>query len=137
MLGKLFRPFSKRTAAPVVAERSQAASSAPAIIDVTDADFADVVVAANRLALVDVWAEWCQPCTIMSAYMGFLARDYGERVLLTALDADENPETTAAYNILGLPTLLFLRDGREVERIVGVTEYAMIQQAVERYLPAN
>ena len=108
--------------------------AAPLIIDVTDATFADAVLASDKLAVVDFWAEWCQPCQIMSAYVGFLAQEYGDRLLLAALDVDENPQTPEHYTIMGLPTLLLLRNGAEVDRIVGVEEYPTIKARVEQWL---
>lgn len=106
------------------------------IIDVTDADFADTVVVSNKLAVVDFWAEWCQPCQIMAAYVGFLAQEYGERLLITAMDVDENPQTPQQYTIMGLPTLLLLQNGVEVDRIVGIEEYPTIKTRVEHWLNA-
>lgn len=104
------------------------------IIDVTDADFAQRVLQASQPAVVDFWAEWCQPCQVMSAYVGFLAKDYAGRLLVAALDTDENPETPQRYNVMGLPTLLLLRDGEEVDRIVGVVSYEEIKARVNRLL---
>lgn len=106
----------------------------PPILDVTDADFAAVVGQASLPAVVDFWAEWCQPCQVMSAYVGFLAKEYEGRLLVAALDTDENPETPQRYNVMGLPTLLLLRGGAEVDRIVGVVGYEEIKARVNRLL---
>jgi thioredoxin 1 len=101
---------------------------------VVDADFGDVVLQSDRLAVVDFWAEWCHPCTILSAYTEWLARDYGEQLLVAALDVDENPEIPQRYNILGLPTLLFFRNGVEVERQVGLLDYEELRTKVDALL---
>lgn len=133
MLRNLFgrgKPPPKPEPEPVAAPR-------PLLIDVTDADFAEVVEASALLTVVDVWAEWCEPCRIMSAYVGFLAADFAGRVLVAALDADENPVVTERYQIMGLPTLLFLRGGVEVGRIVGVTAYPEIKRQVEQLLAVD
>ena len=106
----------------------------PQPVAVTDADFAQVVEASNLPVVVDFWAEWCEPCHIMSAYAGFLAADFAGRVLVTALDVDENPVAAERYQIMGLPTLLILRQGAEVARITGIIAYAEIQRQVEQLL---
>ena len=106
----------------------------PPVIDVTDGDFAKAVEQSPLPAVVDFWAEWCEPCHVMSAYVGFLAQEYAGRVLVAALDVDENPETPSRFNVMGLPTLLILRDGQEVDRIVGVMPYEEIKARVDHLL---
>jgi thioredoxin 1 len=112
-------------------------STHPAPVEVTDASFAQVVLASDTLAVVDFWADWCQPCQVMSAYVQMLATDYADRLLVAALDTDENPTTPAHYNVLGLPTLLFVRNGQEVDRILGVVGYPAIKKRVENLLVAS
>lgn len=108
--------------------------TAQRIHDVVDADFDEIVLQSDRLAVVDFWAEWCQPCTIISAYTEWLVRDYGEQLLVAALDVDENPEVPQRYNIMGLPTLIFFRKGIEVDRQVGLLSYEELQAKVETLL---
>ena len=111
-----------------------AARSTARVRDVVDADFAATVLQHDQLVVVDFWAEWCQPCTIISAYTEWLVRDYGEQLLVAALDVDENPVVPAQYSIMGLPTLIFFRDGLEIDRQVGLLSYEELQAKVERLL---
>lgn len=113
------------------AEETQAA---PPVVDVTDADFDRVVGASTLPAVVDFWADWCEPCKVMSAYVEFLAADFTDQVLVAAVDVDENPQVAERYGIMGLPTLLVLRGGAEIDRIVGVAPYEQIKERIARQI---
>jgi thioredoxin len=102
--------------------------------DVTDADFAARALSSGPLTLVDFWADWCQPCQVVSAHVEMLARSYGERLRVLALDVDENPRTAERYKVMGLPTLIFFRDGAEVERVVGAGPYESLRRLTDRLL---
>ncbi|MGL4651465.1 MAG: thioredoxin family protein, partial [Caldilineaceae bacterium] len=92
------------------------AAQLPAPGDVTDADFGARALSAGPLTVVDFWADWCAPCQVMSAHVEMLAKAYGNQLRVLALDVDENPRTAERYQVMGLPTLIFLRDGVEVDR---------------------
>ena len=85
--------------------------------------------------MVDFWGDWCQPCTVMSAYVHMLAGRYPDELRVTAVDVDENPALSERYTVMGLPTLLFLRQGAEVDRIVGLVAYEELVARVAQLLP--
>jgi thioredoxin 1 len=89
-------------------------------VHVTDAEFEKVVLNAKVPVLVDFWAAWCGPCRMVAPYVEELAKDYDERALIAKMDTDANPQTPMKYGIMGIPTLIIFKDGKEVDRQVGV-----------------
>jgi len=133
MLNKLFNRLGFGPKAPTP-PLEKPPTSAPPILVVTDDTFADLVLASDQLVVVDFWAEWCQPCEIMSAYVGFLAKEFAGQLTVAAMDVDENPMTSPQYDIMGLPTLILFVGGAEVDRIVGVESYEIIRDRVASWL---
>ncbi|PYF97740.1 thioredoxin [Georgenia satyanarayanai] len=93
--------------------------SPSSVAQVTDDTFATEVLGASGPVLVDFWAPWCQPCLKLAPVLSELAVEYGDRLRVVALDVDENPDTTQAYGVVSIPTLLLFRDGEPVASIVG------------------
>lgn len=87
---------------------------------VTDATFAQDVERSPMPVLVDAWAPWCGPCHMIAPVIDQLATELAGRVRVVKLNVDDNPRTAARFDLRSIPTLLVLRDGREVDRLVGV-----------------
>jgi len=107
-------------------------STEPAIV--TDANYADLVEASPTPVLLDLWAAWCGPCRMLAPTIETLARELAGRVLVGKLDVDANQRTAARFGVQGIPTLLILKDGREVDRLVGVQSREAILQRLKAYL---
>ncbi len=90
------------------------------LVHVTDADFEKVVLKSELPVLVDVWAVWCGPCRMIAPYVEELAKEYGGKAIIAKMDTDANPQTPMKYGIMGIPTLIVFKDGKEVDRQVGV-----------------
>jgi len=101
-------------------------------VKVTDANFAAEVERSPLPVLLDMWAPWCGPCGMVAPVIEELAAEMAGRVRVAKLNVDENPATAARFGVQSIPTLLLLKGGRELDRIVGVQSKAAIVQRLER-----
>ena len=86
---------------------------------VTDANFHAVVENSHLPVLLDLWAAWCGPCRMIAPTIDAIASELAGKLLVAKLDIDANPSTYARFGVRSIPTLLILKDGREVDRIIG------------------
>lgn len=127
-LRKLFGGDARPASSPAVE------SDAAGPIHVSDDDFAEVVLSAETLAIVDLWADWCGPCHMLAPTIERLAAEYDGRVVVAKLDVDENQATARRYDVRGIPTVLFIRNGKEIDRMVGVQPYISFANRINRHL---
>ena len=86
---------------------------------VTDETFSEQVLKSKMPILVDFWAIWCGPCRMVAPIVDELARENEGKLKVMKLDVDENQNTSMAYGVMSIPTLILFKDGKPVERIVG------------------
>jgi thioredoxin 1 len=88
------------------------------LVQVSDANFAEVVEGSGKPFIVDFWAPWCGPCRMMEPVLHEVAAEY-DAVTVGKLNVDENPGVATRFDILSIPTLLVFKDGQAVKKIVG------------------
>ncbi len=103
-------------------------------IAATDATFSTLVMQSPLPTLVDFWAPWCGPCRMVSPAVEELGREYAGRLRVAKVNTDENPEWAGRLGIMGIPTLIFFKRGREVDRVVGAASKAALRGHIERLL---
>ena len=89
-------------------------------IKLTDANFETEVSQSDVPVLVDFWADWCPPCKVIGPVVEELAADFDGVAKVAKLDIDANPEVASQYGVRSIPTLLYFKDGKVVDRVIGV-----------------
>jgi len=102
-------------------------------IKLTDANFSENTEK-YPLMLIDFWAPWCGPCRMIAPIIAELAEEYAGKIVFGKLNADENPETTTQYNVMGIPTLLIMKSAKEVDRLVGAIPKDKIENRLKKFI---
>ena len=104
--------------------------AAPETIDLTEQNFDEALIANHGLVMVDFWAEWCGPCQAIAPLLEELAEASEGRMTLMKVNVDAEPRLAARYNIRSIPTILFVKEGQVVDRVVGAAPKAVLQAIV-------
>ncbi|MBN2633696.1 MAG: thioredoxin [Bacteroidales bacterium] len=91
---------------------------------VNDGNFEDVVVKADKPAVVDFWAEWCGPCRMIAPIIEDLSKEYEGKIVVAKCDVDDSPAIAAKYGIRNIPTVLFFKNGVIADKQVGAVPKA-------------
>ena len=103
-------------------------------IHVNDNAFEKTVLQSPLPVVVDFWAPWCGPCRMVAPILDQLAKEYADKVLIAKVNTDDNVEYAQKYGVQGIPTMLFIKGGQEVDRIVGAGPAPMIKQKIDALL---
>jgi thioredoxin len=110
------------------------ATTAVGPIPVTDQTFAEQVERSQIPVLLDLWADWCGPCHMLAPTVDQLSSELAGKVKVAKLNIDENPNVANRFGVRSIPTLLVLKDGREVDRLVGVQPKQEILRRLQTHL---
>lgn len=107
---------------------------AEGIVELTTAAWDKEVLQANGLVMVDFWAVWCGPCRMIAPTVEELAKEYEGKVKVGKLNTDENPDIASKYKIMGIPTIMFFKDGQKVDQIVGAVPKPQLKAKIDALL---
>ncbi|MDX9714602.1 MAG: thioredoxin [Dissulfurispiraceae bacterium] len=103
-------------------------------MQVNTANWDSEVLQANELVMVDFWAVWCGPCKMIAPTVEELAKEYVGRVKVCKLDTDESPEVAGRYKIMGIPTIMFFKQGQKVDQVVGAVPKTQLKSKIDSLL---
>jgi thioredoxin 1 len=103
----------------------------------TDANFEAQVLGSDKLSIIDFWATWCPPCIALGPTIDALGRDYEGKVNVGKLNVDENPNVSIAYGVTNLPCVLFIKNGKVVDKHIGAAPKAVYDKKVRKILEGN
>jgi len=104
------------------------------VFEVSDATFDQEVLQSEQPVLVDFWAVWCGPCKAIAPIVDGIAASYAGKLKVAKVNVDENPATPGRYNVRGIPALVFFKDGKVADQVVGFVPQEVIEEKVKKLL---
>ena len=103
-------------------------------VAVTDDEFKANVIESDLPVVVDFWAPWCGPCRMVAPILDKLAEEYAGKMVIAKVNTDEDSQWAQSYNVQGIPTMLFISDGKVVHQQVGALPEPMLRSVVDQFL---
>ena len=101
------------------------------ILEVSSENFEEKVLKSDKTVLVDFWASWCGPCRMLSPIVDEVAEEAGNNIQVCKVNVDEEGDLATQYNVMSIPTLVVIQNGKEVKRMVGVQSKENILEAIK------
>ena len=103
-------------------------------LEITDANFDEVVLKSDKPVLVDFWAEWCGPCRAIGPVIESLAKEYDGKINVGKVNVDVNPNISMNYGITSIPAILFFKNGQVVDKLVGAQPKGNFVKKIEAHM---
>ena len=100
-------------------------------IEITDANFEEVVMKSDKPVIVDFWAEWCGPCRMVGPIVEEISKEYEGKAIVGKIDVDANPNVSMQFGIRNIPTILFFKGGKMVDKQVGAAAKNVLTQKLD------
>ena len=103
-------------------------------VEVTDANFGELVASSDKPVLLDFWAEWCGPCRMIGPYVEEIAKESEGKAFVGKVNVDTNPSLSAKFGIRNIPTILFFKNGEIVDKQVGAATKAALVEKLQKLM---
>ncbi|MFC2097084.1 thioredoxin [Bacteroidota bacterium] len=103
-------------------------------LEVTDANFEELILKSDKPVLVDFWAEWCGPCKMLTPIVSEMAVEYEGKAIIAKVNVENNPEVSSKFGIRNIPTILFFKNGEIVDKQIGAVAKSKLSEKLEAIL---
>jgi thioredoxin 1 len=103
-------------------------------VEITDANFDELVLKSSQPVIVDFWAEWCGPCRMIGPIIDEMSNEYNGKAVIGKVDVDSNSGISSQFNVRSIPTILFIKNGEVVDKSVGAVPKATLVAKLEALL---
>lgn len=103
-------------------------------LEITDANFEELVLKSDKPVLVDFWAEWCGPCRMVGPVVEEIAKEYDGKAVVGKVNVDNNPQISMQFGIRNIPALLYFKDGQVVDKQVGAVPKSVLVEKLNKQL---
>jgi thioredoxin 1 len=107
---------------------------AESVSEVTTSTWDSEVIKAQGVVMIDFWAAWCGPCRIISPTIEELSKEYSGKIKVLKLNTDENSDIASKYQVMGIPTIMFFKNGTKLDQIVGVVPKQFLKAKIDSFL---
>ncbi|MGP1363235.1 MAG: thioredoxin [Bacteroides sp.] len=101
-------------------------------VEVTDANYAELVTASDKPVMLDFWATWCGPCRMVGPFVEELAKEFEGKAFVGKVNVDDNPTLAAKFGIRNIPTILFIKNGEIVDKQVGAATKSALAEKLQK-----
>ncbi|HRO75368.1 MAG TPA: thioredoxin [Crocinitomicaceae bacterium] len=103
-------------------------------LEITDANFEELVLKSDKPVMVDFWAEWCGPCRMIGPVVEEMSKEYDGKAVIGKVDVDSNPELSAKFGVRNIPTIVFVKGGEIVDKSVGAVPKSQLTEKLNAIL---
>ncbi|MCX5701839.1 MAG: thioredoxin [Candidatus Omnitrophica bacterium] len=104
------------------------------LLHITDNNFKNEVLESSLPVLLDFWAPWCGPCRLIAPIIEELAREYDKKIKIGKINVDETHKIATNYGIMSIPTLMFFKNGKVIEQVVGALSKNELKRKIEEVI---
>lgn len=104
------------------------------IVHLNDSNFHTTVSASKKVVLVDFFATWCGPCSMLTSILESVNEELDGKAIVYKVDVDESPKTAHKFNVMSIPTMVLFKGGKEVSRLVGLRQKRNILEEIEKFI---